>query len=91
MQLSVASDPPSRAFFRQDIYGKIGMDMNLIENRQDLVNRYNAAVGTPGPLVRELQHHFLAGGMPSSRISHYVEQCEAMIEARMTMSRPVHA
>lgn len=67
------------------------MDTSLIKNRQDLVDRYNKAVGAPGPLVTELQRHFLAGEMASDRIPQYVEQCEAMIEARNSMSRRAFA
>lgn len=67
------------------------MDMNLIENRQDLVDRYNEAIGVPGPMVKELQRHFLAGEMVSGRIPQYVWQCEAMIEARNSMSRRAYA
>lgn len=67
------------------------MDMNLIENRKDLVDRYNEAVGVPGPMVRELQRGFLAGEMVLDRIPQYVDQCEAMIEARKSMTRRAHA
>lgn len=63
------------------------MDMSTIENRQDLVDRYNEAVGAPGPLVQELQHQFLEGEMALDRIAQYVMQCEAMIEARNSMRR----
>lgn len=63
------------------------MDMSTIENRQDLVDRYNEAVGAPGPMVQELQHQFLQGKMAPDRISQYVMQCEDMIEARNSMRR----
>lgn len=63
------------------------MDMDLIKNRQELVARYNKAIGEPGPLVRELQRAFLAGEMSTARINQYVQQSEAMIEARRPMVR----
>lgn len=63
------------------------MDMDLIKNRQGLVARYNEAIGEPGPIVLELQRTFLAGEMPMARINQYVQQSEAMSEARRLMVR----
>lgn len=69
----------------------ICMDTNLIENRQDLVNKYNASVGEPGPLVTELQCRFLTGDMDPSLVKQYVAQCEVMIESRDSLRRRASA
>lgn len=57
-------------------------DMTLVENRLDLINRYNAFVGEPGTQVTALQRSFLTGLMDQGRQIQYVLQCEYMIAAR---------
>lgn len=63
------------------------MDMDLTENRHDLVDRYNDTVGPPGPQVAALQAQFLSGEFNQFRIAQYVQQCEDMIEARQSLRR----
>lgn len=57
-------------------------DMSLVQNRLDLILRYNSAIGKPGPHVTALQREFGNGFMNERRQSQYVLQCEYMIAAR---------
>lgn len=57
------------------------------DTRQDLVDRYNEALGPPGPQVAALQASFLDGSMASANVLNYVQQCEYMIEARISLRR----
>lgn len=63
------------------------MDIDLTEYRQNLVDRYNASVGEPGPAVTALQQQFLTGAMDAFLVKQFVTQCEAMIESRNPMRR----
>lgn len=67
------------------------MDKMSSAARQHLVDRYNDALGPPGPQVAALQSQFLDFTMAQSRIDHYVQQCEYMIEARNPMRRKTHS
>ena len=60
-------------------------DMSVLDNRLDLVNRYNYSVGDPGPQVAHVQREFLNGLMPHEVVGSFVAQCEAIIDARRSM------
>ena len=63
----------------------VPLDMGLLQNRLDLVSRYNEAVGAPGPQVEQVQREFVDELMPPEFVSAFVDQCEMMIAARSTM------
>jgi hypothetical protein len=53
--------------------------MDSIENRLDLINRYNAAVGFPGIEESEEQVKFIKGEMTKKEFFAYVRICEYRI------------
>lgn len=61
------------------------LNMSVMANRLDLINRYNVSLGAPGPGAKRVQHEFINGLMPSEIVATFVAQCEAMIEARRPM------
>lgn len=74
----------NRLFFSTIIPSDI-MEQKSVVLRQNLVNRYNDAVGPPGAQVSSLQKSFLTGALDRSVVARYIQQCEEMIEARMSL------
>jgi hypothetical protein len=60
-------------------------DMSVLQNRLNLVNRYNQAIGPAGPKVSQVQQDFINGLMKPGIVATFVKQCEIMIEARRSM------
>ena len=53
----------------------------LLRDRQNLVDHFNAATGTPGKVIQEMQQDFVQGKMPFDEMVSYVRFCEYMISA----------
>ncbi len=53
----------------------------LTEDRQYLVDRFNAIVGPPGPVIEAMQKDFIVGNMPFDEMVSYIRFCEYMIHA----------
>ncbi|WBS00101.1 hypothetical protein OU994_17410 [Pseudoduganella sp. SL102] len=56
-------------------------DVALTADRQNLVDQFNAAVGSPGKVLEEMQKDFINGRMPYQEMVSYVRFCEYMIHA----------
>lgn len=63
-------------------------EMSVLQNRLNLVNRYNQAIGPAGPKVSQVQQDFINGLMKPGIVTTFVKQCEMMIEARRSMHPP---
>lgn len=62
-------------------------DMSVLEKRLDLVNRYNHALGQPGPGVTYLQREFINGLMRPEWVACFVDECEMLIESSRRCKR----
>jgi hypothetical protein len=58
---------------------KLRVDYSSVEAREQLVLRFNAALGPPNKADLSIQHAFLKGTMPPGETQLFVSMCEYVI------------
>jgi hypothetical protein len=53
----------------------------MLAPRMDLINRYNNAVGAPGPAVAHVHADFIKGNMDDEELAAFVIFCNELIKA----------